>query len=86
MNKEVYLKDKKFLKELDNERVKTLTARITVLTWDEKPIADFTGKVLPGGIVNLDGNSSMRRTCNITLSLDDDEMGITEVKNLISIN
>ena len=86
MNKEVYLKDKKFLKELDNERVKTLTTRITVLTWDEKPIADFTGKVLPGGIVNLDGNSSMRRTCNITLSLDDDEMDITEVKNLISIN
>lgn len=86
MKKEQYLKDKKFLKELDNENIKTLIARITILTWNEKPIADFTGKVLPGGTLNLDGNSSMRRTCNISLSLDEDEIIITNVENLISIN
>ena len=86
MNREPYLKDRKFLKELDNEHIKTLTARITILSWDERPLADFTGKVLPGGTVNLDGNSSMRRTCNLTLALDDNEINITNIENLISIN
>ena len=86
MRKEVYLKDKQFLKKLDNEIVKTITARVTVLTWDEKPIVDFTGKVLPGGTLNLDGNSSLRRTCNISLSLEDSEIEITKIENNISIN
>lgn len=86
MKKEKYLKDRQFLKELDNENIKTLIARVTILNWLEEPIMDFTGRVLPGGVVNLDGNSSLRRTCNISLFLDDNEIDITRVENLISIN
>ena len=81
-----YLKDKKFLKEMDYLSIKTLTARITILSWDEKPLMNFTGKVLPGGSINIDGTSSMRRTCNISLALNDDEINITKVENIISIN
>ena len=81
-----YLRNKDFLKEMDNLLIKSLTAKITVLTWEEKPIMDFTGKVLPGATINLDGSSGMRRTCNISLSLDENEINITEVSNIISIN
>lgn len=81
-----WLKNKAFLKEVDLERIKTLTARVTVLSWDERPLYDFTGKVLPGGSVNIDGNSSLRRTCNISLLLEDEDMDITNVQNIISIN
>lgn len=86
MKKEIYLKDKQFLKDLDNENIKTLTAKVTILNWNEIPITDFTGRVLPGGVANLDGNSSMRRTCNISLFLDEDEISITKIENLISLN
>lgn len=82
----LYLRDKNFLKEIDNLTVKILTARVTILSWDEKPLMDFTGKILPGGTENLDGTSNMRRTCNISLSLEDDELNITKIENVISIN
>ena len=86
MAKEIYLNDKNFLQQLDLEPVKTLTARVTILSWEEQPICDFTGKVLPGATINIDGSSSMRRTANISLSLDEEEINITNVENIISIN
>jgi len=83
---ESYLKDYEFLRELDLENIKILTTRITILNWDETPIVDYTGRVLPGGTLNLDGTSCLRRTCNINLLLEDDEINIMKLQNIISIN
>ena len=64
------LLDKEFLKELDAHREKEIYARITSLTFDEHPIEYIEGRVT-GGSINVDGSSSVRRTCNLTLFCKD---------------
>lgn len=58
--------DKNFLLQLDKERLRTTYAKITALTFDETPIEQIEGRVTQGSI-NLDGASSVRRTCSLTL-------------------
>ena len=60
------LLDKDFLIKLDQWRHKTTYVRLISLNVDEDPIAEITGNVLSGSI-NVDGSSSVRRTCNIQL-------------------
>lgn len=55
-----------FLLDLDKSNNKTIYARITALTFDERPIETIEGKVT-GGSINIDGASSLRRTCSITM-------------------
>lgn len=58
--------DKVFLEQLDKNRHRNIYARITLLTFDEKPIEFIEGKVT-GGSVNIDGTSCLRRTCSLTM-------------------
>lgn len=58
--------DKAFLEQLDKSRHRNIYARITLLTFDEKPIEFIEGKVT-GGSVNIDGTSCLRRTCSLTM-------------------
>ena len=83
---EPYLQDKRFLKEMDLLKLKEQLVKITVLDWAENPIKEIQGKVT-GGSINLDGKSSMRRTCNLTMFVQDyEDINITSINNLISIN
>lgn len=58
--------DKAFLEQLDKSRHRNIYARITLLTFDEKPIEFIEGKAT-GGSVNIDGTSCLRRTCSLTM-------------------
>ena len=81
-----YLKDKDFLKEVDNMKVKEQFVKITVLDFQERPIQDIQGKTISGNI-NIDGHSSVRRTCNIGLIADDESAEkLNAPSNLISLN
>jgi hypothetical protein len=60
------LLDRDFLVKLSKERERDIYARITLLTFDEKPIEYIEGKVT-GGSINLDGASAVRRTCSLTM-------------------
>lgn len=60
------LMDKDFLKALDQENQREIFAKIASLTFEEHPIEFITGRVT-GGSINIDGQSSTRRTCSITL-------------------
>lgn len=60
------LLDKEFLDELDRQKVKEIYARITALTMEEEPIEQIEGHITQGS-VNIDGSSSVRRTCSLTL-------------------
>lgn len=83
---ESYLQDKRFLKEMDLLKLKEQLVKITVLDWAENPIQEIQGKV-SGGSINLDGKSSLRRTCNLTMLVDNDiNVNVTSINNLISIN
>lgn len=80
-----YLKDSSFLKSFDSIRNKEQYVKITVLNFEEKPIQAIEGRVI-GGTLNLDGNSAVRRTCNLSMVATDYENDLTNINNLLSIN
>jgi hypothetical protein len=80
-----YLSDSSFMKLIDTMKNKEQYVKITLLDFLENPIQSIEGKVL-GGSINLDGTSTVRRTCNLTMVADEFENDLTNVNNLISIN
>lgn len=80
-----YLEDSSFLKIIDTLKNKEQYVKITLLDFSERPLTTIQGKVISGSI-NLDGSSSIRRTCNITLIAEERENDLTNINNLISIN
>lgn len=80
-----YLKDSSFLQFVDKMQNKEQYVRITLLDFSEKPIQSIQGQVT-GGTINLDGSSSVRRTCNLSMVAQEYENDLTNVDNLISIN
>lgn len=64
------LLDHEFLTQLMEYRQREVYARITLLTQDELPVEYIEGRVT-GGSINVDGNSALRRTCNLTMVLKD---------------
>ena len=85
MNDRPYLRDKDFLKIIDRSSFKEEFAKITILNWQERPIDEIQGKV-SSGTLNINGSSSLRRTCNLTILIDENNSNITSVKNSLSIN
>ena len=79
------LQDRNFLKQLDNEKIETYYVKIIVLNMEELPIEQITGKITSGSI-NINGNSSMRRTCTLAFVATEQENNLTDVNNLLSIN
>ena len=69
------LLDKDFLKELDMAHKREIFVRLIALTIDEEPVETIEGRAT-GGSLNIDGKSSVRRTCN--LSLIANEMNIND--------
>ena len=80
-----YLKDSVFLQELIRERLSEQYVKITVLTFNEKPIQEVQGKIT-GGNLNLDGKSAIRRTGNLSVFVEDRLNDLTDIKHLFSIN
>ena len=80
-----FLQDKIFLDKLDNEKIKQQYVKLTVLTWNEEPIVEIQGKAISGSL-NLDGNSSLRRTCNFTMFAEQKQNDLTRINEDLSIN
>ena len=81
-----YSNDKNFLELIDNEHLKEQFVKITILDWLERPIQEIQG-IVTGGSLNLDGNSNVRRTINLSCYIDKEEnANITNLDNLFSIN
>lgn len=80
-----YLNDMEFLNKLDTQHIKTYFARIYALGWDQEQIDIIQGKVISANI-NIDGNSSMRRTASLNIIADGIVNDLSRVDNLISIN
>ena len=58
-----------FLNKLMQYRQREIFARITLLNQEEFPIKYLEGRIT-GGSINVDGNSALRRTCNLTMVLE----------------
>ena len=81
-----YSNDKEFLELIDNEHLKEQYVKITILDWLEEPIQEIQG-IVTGGNLNLDGNSNVRRTTNLSCYIDKAEnANVTNLDNLFSIN
>ena len=80
-----YLNDMSFLKSLAKQHIKTYFVKITALNWAEEPIGELEGRVISANI-NIDGQSSVRRTANLTIALDQNINEITNMQNIISLN
>ena len=65
-----HLLDKDFLYELSQYKHKEKYARIISLSFNESPLEQIEGRVVSGSI-NIDGNSILRRTCNLSLVAKD---------------
>jgi hypothetical protein len=61
-----YLKDIEFLKKLSVNHQRNIRVKISSLTFDEIFIESIEGKATSGSIT-IDGKSSLRRTCSLTL-------------------
>ena len=80
-----YLKDRQFLKQVDLMNIKVQSVKITVLNWNEEPIQSIEG-IASSGSINIDGNSAIRRTANLTLVADGVINDLSNIDNLISLN
>ena len=65
-----YLKDLPFLKSLIIQPIQSIYVRFTSLDWNENPLCEIQGLVTSGSM-NLNGQSSIRRTCNLTITIPD---------------
>lgn len=80
-----YLNDENFIKTIDTQKLQNQYIKLTLLDWDENPIKEIQGYA-SGGSISLNGNSAVRRTCSLTMVMEDDtDAKIMETKNLISI-
>ena len=80
-----YLKDKDFLMEFFREQNQEQVVKITALNFNEKPIKSIEGQVQSGSI-SINGNSSVRRTANLTMVVDDDAANLVKTGGLFSLN
>ena len=81
-----YLTDSNFLKNVNQMHIKEQYAKITILNWNEDPIEEIQG-IVTGGNLNIDGKSSMRRTCNLSVFVaEDTNTNVTDIDHLFSLN
>lgn len=80
-----YLKDLQFLKELDELNIRVTYAKITLLSFNEKPIKEIQGNILTGTL-NMNGSSAVRRTINLTMVMPASDFILTDLNGDISLN
>lgn len=80
-----YLRDLEFLQNLEKENLKVHYAKIILLSFDEKPLKEIQGMIL-NGTLNINGNSSVRRTITLSMIAEKQQNNLTNLDNLISLN
>ena len=80
-----YLTDSSFLLNFTKTKITDLFIKITILTMAEKPIKEIQGKVLNGNL-NIDGNSAVRRTGNLSIFIEETDASYMEIGGLFSLN
>jgi len=68
--RDLSLLDEDFLAALLEQKERTVYAKISALDINELPLDSIEGKVT-GGSINIDGASSVRRTCSLTMISDE---------------
>ncbi len=67
------------------QQTKSIYSIIELLDWEEEKIDEIQG-VVSDGSLNISGDSSVRRTCSLTMNVKEGMESITDPNNLISMN
>lgn len=70
--------DRAFLKQLDSYTQREVYVKVISLDWNERAIAEITGNVVSGNLT-VDGSSTTRRTCSLTLLVDNANSYLNEL-------
>jgi len=79
-----YLNDQVFLKKIDELKVKEYFSKIILIDQNENEIGEQTDSIISGNI-NIDGNSTIRRTCNLSVAINEQLGDIEDAKSIFSI-
>ena len=74
-----------FLSLLDNFVNQRQYINITLLDWQERPIKEIDG-IISSGTISKDGNSSVRRTCSLSCSIEGNKYNINDMQMDFSLN
>lgn len=79
-----YLNDRVFLKKIDELKVKEYFSKIILIDQNENEIGEQTDSIISGNI-NIDGNSTIRRTCNLSVAINEQLGDIEDARSIFSI-
>lgn len=79
------LAKKSFLKRIDSFVNQKKYMKITLLNWAEDPLQEIEGN-LTGGSISKDGSSSIRRTGQLSATVDAGSYDVANMNNMFSIN
>lgn len=80
-----FLQDQYFLKALEKHPIKEQHIKVELLDFKENTLAEIQGKCVSGSL-NIDGNSSIRRTCTFSMIVDNDTYDLGNLNSMIAIN
>ena len=79
------VQQRNFLSQIDDFVNQKQYVKITLLDWQERPLQEITGEIVSGSITK-DGASAVRRTLNLSCTLDTGSYNIDNLKSIFSIN
>ena len=85
LKKYPYLKDIDFLNKIYGQHNRSVYVNITVLDWAERPLQEVQSKVISASM-SVNGDSSVRRTANLSIKILDNSELYTNIDSLFSIN
>lgn len=74
-----------YLAQLDNFINQKQYVNITLLDWHERPIKEIDG-IISSGSITKDGNSSVRRSCSLSCSVDGGSYNVDDLNMDFSLN
>ena len=80
-----YLNDIPFLDKIYDQHSQTVYTQITVLDWWERPLQNIQGRIISGSI-SVNGDSSTRRTANLSVKILEESELYNNIDSLFSIN
>ena len=81
-----YDRKNKFFQKIDQMVVHKQYVRITLLDWNENPIKEIQGELSAGGQMTKDGSSSVRRTCQLSCSVNGRSYNVDDANMDFAIN
>ena len=79
------VQQRNFLSQIDDFVNQKQYIKITLLDWQERPLREISGEITSGSITK-DGTATVRRTLNLSCTMDSNSYDINDLKSNFAIN